>query len=50
MNNKTVEEIQIKHRGDGCYDIYFDKVHVATKGSIESAVKFIEENKKGENK
>lgn len=43
MNNETVHEFKIKYRGDNCYDVYVDGKFVSTKGSIESAVKEIED-------
>lgn len=33
MNNTTIEEIKIKRRGDGVYDIYFNKEWIASRGT-----------------
>jgi hypothetical protein len=38
MNNKTTEEIIIKHRGDGVYDIYLNDVWVSSKGHYENVL------------
>lgn len=38
MNNKTMERIEIKHRGDGIYDIYLNDQWVASKGHYESVL------------
>jgi hypothetical protein len=32
MNNRTTEEIIIKHRGDGVYDIYLNDTWVCSRG------------------
>lgn len=50
MNNVTVNQIEIKHRGDGVYDIYFDGKHVASKGSFESAIELVAEEQKRKDK
>lgn len=46
MNNATIENITIKHRGDGVYDIYFNRHHVASKGNFEAAIKFVTDEQK----
>lgn len=38
MNNKTVEKIMIKRRGDGIYDIYLNDIWVASKGHYENVL------------
>lgn len=38
MNNETIHNFTIKRRGDHIYDIYVDKKHIASKGSIESVL------------
>ena len=38
MNNKTMEKIMIKHRGDGIYDIYFNDTWVSSKGHYENVL------------
>ena len=42
MNNKTIEKITIKHRGDGVYDIYLNDSWVASKGHYLSALEDIQ--------
>ena len=48
MNNKTMRNFTIKYRGDHIYDIYVDKKHIASRGSIEGVIEeikaFMEEN------
>ena len=43
MNNKTVEEIKIKRRGDGVYDIYFNKEWIASRGTYIGAFEEIKQ-------
>lgn len=38
MNNKTMHNYTIKHRGDGVYDLYVDGKWVIAKGSYMSIV------------
>lgn len=38
MNNKTMEELKIKHRGDGVYDIYLNGNWVASRGHYENVL------------
>ena len=38
MNNKTLEKIMIKRRGDGIYDIYLNDTWVASKGHYENVL------------
>ena len=38
MNNQTIHNFTIKRRGDNVYDIYVDKKHIASKGSVESVL------------
>ena len=38
MNNATIHNFTIKRRGDHIYDIYVDKKHIVSKGSIESVL------------
>lgn len=38
MNNKTIHEFAIKLRGDRIYDIYADKKHVASRGSVDGVL------------
>ena len=38
MNNKTIHSFTIKRRGDNIYDIYMDKKHIVSRGSIEGAL------------
>ena len=38
MNNKTMRNFTIKRRGDHIYDIYVDKEHIASRGSIEGVI------------
>ena len=38
MNNTTLHSFVVKRRGDYVYDIYVDKKHVSSKGSIESVL------------
>ena len=41
MNNETKHSFTIKRRGDNIYDIYVDKKHITSKGSIDSVLKEI---------
>jgi hypothetical protein len=43
MNNQTIHNFTIKRRGDNVYDIYVDKNHIASKGSIESVLAALKE-------
>lgn len=38
MNNKTIHNFVIKRRGDNVYDIYVDKKHIISRGSIEGVL------------
>ena len=38
MNNKTMRNFTIKLRGDYIYDIYVNKKHIASRGSIEGVL------------
>ena len=38
MNNETIHEYKIKHRGDGVYDLYVNGKLMASKGSIDSII------------
>ena len=38
MNNKTISNFTIKRRGDNVYDIYVNKKHIASRGSIEGVL------------
>jgi hypothetical protein len=38
MNNKTKLEIKIKLRGDNVFDIYVNRKHVASRGSVEGVL------------
>lgn len=35
MNNTTIHNFTIKRRGDRIYDIYVDKNHIVSRGSVE---------------
>lgn len=48
MNNKTVERIEIKRRGDNVYDIYVNKVHIGEAGCYLSALNKVKEYMEGE--
>ena len=37
MNNKTIEEVKIKMRGDHVYDVYVNGNWISSKGSYLSA-------------
>lgn len=41
MNNKTVERIEIKMRGDNVYDIYVNKVHIGETGCYLNALDMV---------
>ena len=43
MNNKTIERIEIKKRGDNVYDVYVNKEHIAYAGSFSSAMEKLNE-------
>mgnify|MGYP007037163747 CR=1 FL=1 len=43
MNNKTVERIEIKMRGDNVYDIYVNKVHIGQAGNYLRALDKVRE-------
>ena len=43
MNNKTIERIEIKKRGDNVYDIYVNKEHIAYAGSFDAAIEKLKE-------
>lgn len=38
MNNRTVHNFTIKRREDRIYDIYVDKKHVISRGSIDGVI------------
>ena len=38
MNNATVEHIEIKRRGDGVYDIYYNDTWISSKGHYENVL------------
>ena len=38
MNNKTIHNFTIKRRGDHVYDIYVDKKHVVSRGSVDGVI------------
>ena len=48
MNNKTIHNFTIKRRGDSVYDIYVDKRHMSSRGSVEGVLEelkiLLEEN------
>ena len=39
MNNTTIHNFTIKRRGDRIYDIYVDKKHIISKGSVDGVLK-----------
>lgn len=43
MNNKTIERIEIKKRGDNVYDIYVNKEHIGYAGSFAIAIEKLNE-------
>ena len=43
MNNKTVERIEIKMRGDNVYDIYVNKTHIGECGCYLKALDMVKE-------
>jgi hypothetical protein len=49
MNNKTVERIEIKKRGDNVYDIYVNKEHIGYAGSFVAAMEKLNEYIEREN-
>ena len=38
MNNKTKFEIKVKLRGDGVFDIYVNRKHIVSRGSVEGVL------------
>ena len=48
MNNKTVERIEIKRRGENVYDVYVNKEHIGYAGSYLSALNMVKEYIEGE--
>ena len=38
MNNKTMHSFVVKRRGDNVYDIYVDKKHVVSRGSVDGVL------------
>lgn len=38
MNNTTIHNFTIKRRGDHIYDIYVDKKHIVSRGSVEGVL------------
>ncbi len=38
MNNKTKFKVEIKLRGDGVYDIYINRKHITSRGSVEGVL------------
>jgi hypothetical protein len=51
MNNKTIERIEIKMRGDNVYDVYVNKTHIGVAGCYLKALDvvrdYIENEKEG---
>ena len=51
MNNKTIERIEIKMRGDNVYDIYVNKQFIGNAGcylrALEMVQEYIEAERKG---
>jgi hypothetical protein len=43
MNNKTIERIEIKLRGENVYDIYVNKEHIGYAGSYLSALNMVKD-------
>ena len=43
MNNRTVEEIKIKLRGDNVYDIYVNGEWIGARGCYLNALNFVRE-------
>ena len=43
MNNKTIERIEIKMRGDNVYDIYVNKRFIGNAGCYLRALEMIQE-------
>lgn len=41
MNNTTIHNFTIKRRGDYVYDIYMDKKHIVSKGSIDGVLEVL---------
>lgn len=41
MNNRTIERIEIKMRGDNVYDIYVNKVHIGEAGYYLKALDMV---------
>lgn len=48
MNNKTVERIEIKLRGDNVYDIYVNKQFIGNAGCYLKALDMVQEYIEGE--
>ena len=49
MNNKTIERIEIKLRGDNVYDVYVNKEHIGYAGSYLSALNMVKDYIEEEN-
>ena len=43
MNNKTIERIEIKMRGDNVYDIYVNKRFIGNAGCYLRALEMVQE-------
>ena len=43
MNNKTIERIEIKMRGENVYDVYVNKDHIGYAGSYLSALNMVKD-------
>lgn len=43
MNNKTIERIEIKMRGDNVYDIYVNDEWIGGRGCYLNALNFVRE-------
>jgi hypothetical protein len=43
MNNKTIERIEIKLRGENVYDVYVNKEHIGYAGSYLSALNMVKD-------
>ena len=43
MNNKTIERIEIKMRGDNVYDIYVNKQFIGNAGCYLKALEMVKE-------
>lgn len=43
MNNKTIERIEIKMRGDNVYDVYVNKKFIGNSGCYLKALEMVKE-------